>query len=98
MKKLVAAMVAAGMAVACAGCGGGAKTETTASQAPETTKAESQADTSAAADGDVRVISICDSQPASSLIGQAIGESFANALAEKSGGKMKVEYYPAAQL
>ena len=104
MKKSLATLLAVGLTVAaCAGCGGGAKAETSAAPKAETTaeaKAEeTQAESTAPAEsGDVKVLSICDSQPASSLLGKAIGEAFAQSLEELSGGSMKVQYYPAAQL
>ncbi|RGZ00646.1 TRAP transporter substrate-binding protein [Clostridium sp. AM58-1XD] len=105
MKKVLATLLAVGLAASCVGCGGSPKTETTAAPAATEAAKETEAaeekgtdTTEAAASGDVITLSICDSQPASSLLGQAIGTSFADALADLSGGTMQVQYYPAAQL
>lgn len=108
MKKVLATLLAMGLAVSCVACGNSANTEAPAAPAApaeaETNTEAPEEDSAPAAEaetetgGEVKVLSICDSQPASSLLGQAIGTTFAENLEELSGGTMKVEYYPAAQL
>lgn len=100
MKKVVAMLLTMGLVFSAIGCG--AK-EQTAAPAETKTEAPAEAETEepaaeAEAAGDARVLTICDSQPASSLLGQAIGGTFAETLEEISGGKLVCEYYPAAQL
>lgn len=105
MKKVLAILLVMGIVATSVGCGASGETESvpaaenSAEEENVVEPAEEAAETEIpAADGEVKVLTICDSQPASSVIGEAIGTDFKEALEKLSGGTMSVEFYPAAQL
>ena len=100
LKKRLLALAMAGAMFSLTACGGSTTPASSAAPASSTpaasTAASSEASTEAAS-GDVITITICDSQPETSLIGQAIKE-FGKYLEEESGGRLVLEYYPSAML
>ena len=90
-KRAIALILSLVMTAGMVACGGNSAP---ASSAPASS---APASSEAAADKPSLVITFNDSQPETSLIGTSI-KNFGKYLAEESDGRIKLEYYPAAQL
>ncbi len=98
MKKIIAIATAAAMAMSLAACGSSSTATTTAAASGETEAAKSEASAAAASTGDAQyTIKLCHEQVDGDPIDDGC-DKWAELIAEKTNGAVKMEVYPSSQL